>query len=97
MRNVRGWGLAVVLCIAGLGCTDASVKLTEFADRTCACKDAECANKVISELAGFLKKNPKLRGDQQKATEAAKNLGNCAIKLGVEPKTLMETLNPGTK
>jgi len=93
--RIASW--AVLFALAALvGCKDGSVELTKFADKTCACKDADCARGVLSELATFLAEHPRLRGDQERANQAAETLGKCAIERGVTAEEVMKTINrPG--
>jgi len=85
--------LSVIAVVGLLGCKDGSVELMKFADKACACKDVECARGVLGELSTFLAEHPRLRGDQERANEAAKKLGGCAIERGVGPDEVMKTIN----
>lgn len=92
MRRVISLVFAASLALAALGCKDASVELVKLADKSCACKDAECGKKVLGELAQWIKDNPRARGDEQKAEEAVQRLGKCLTESGIAPKELMQTL-----
>ncbi len=81
--------LAVVFV---LGCSDASKKIEELADRACACKDKACADKVIDDLVSFAKDNKNARGDEKKAAEQAQRMATCAIKAGADPSAMVEKM-----
>ncbi len=81
--------LLSLVCVFGLGCTDASKKLDELADRACACKDKACADKVIDDLVSFMKDNKNARGDEDKAKAAGQRLGQCVITAGADPSEFM--------
>lgn len=75
------------------GCSDASKEIEKFADRACACKDAECATKVAEEFAAWAKKNKDASGDEEKAAKAAERMATCMIGKGMDPGKLMEAMS----
>ncbi|HEY4242573.1 MAG TPA: hypothetical protein VGM88_22295 [Kofleriaceae bacterium] len=79
----------MLACMFVMGCSDASKKIEELADRACACKDKACADKVIDDLVDFAKNNKDARGDSKKAAEAAQRLATCAMKAGTDPSEMM--------
>jgi len=81
--------LLSLVCVFGLGCSDASKKLEGLADRACACKDKACADKVIDDLVSFMKENKNARGDEEKAKAAGQRLGQCVITAGADPTEFM--------
>lgn len=81
--------LLSLVCALGFGCSDATKKLEELADKACACKDKACADKVVDELIAFVKDNKNARGDQEKAKAAGQRLGMCVVSAGADPKEFM--------
>ncbi|MCE9577089.1 MAG: hypothetical protein K8W52_28335 [Deltaproteobacteria bacterium] len=80
-----------IAILAGLifaaGCKkDITADIEAIAEKTCACKDADCANKAVDELTSLDKS---AGGDEKRVTAAATKLGECAIKAGVDPSALM--------
>lgn len=72
------------------GCSkDITKDIENLADRACACKDAPCAEKVVDDLLALADKNRKARGDEDKAQAAARRLGECVIKAGMDPDKFM--------
>jgi phage shock protein A len=63
------------------GCSsEANKKLDEFADRACACKDAECAKKVEEDFTKWLSSNTDAKGDEDKAKKSAARMATCIAK-----------------
>jgi hypothetical protein len=88
---------AATMALASFGCkkkagtagsSEAMAKMTEFKDKMCACKDAECAKKVNDEMTkwsqeqqGKTKEPVKMsEADQKKATEIGTAMGECMQK-----------------
>ena len=63
--------------------------IENLADRACACTDAPCAEKVVDDLLTLADKNRKARGDEDRAQAAARRLGECVIKAGMDPDKFM--------
>ncbi|MEZ4367926.1 MAG: hypothetical protein R2939_16845 [Kofleriaceae bacterium] len=83
--------VAATLGLTSSACSkDVTDDLGKFADRACACTDAECARTVVKDLVTFAKANSSGKGDEKKAGEHAKRLGQCAVKAGLPPSELME-------
>lgn len=83
----------LVLCAAALTACDGGgeyvKKMEEFADKTCACKDADCTVKVTKEQADWLAANAEKAtklssGDAEKVTAAATKMTECATKIATE-------------
>jgi hypothetical protein len=75
------------------GCSSAAnKKLDEFADRACACKDAECAKKVEEDFTKWLADNKDATGDEDKAKKSAARMATCIAKarLGKAGEKAME-------
>jgi hypothetical protein len=81
--------LLSLVCVFGIGCSDASKQLEALADRACACKDKACADKVVDDLVAFAKDNKNARGDEAKAKAAGERLGKCVITAGADPSEFM--------
>lgn len=65
-----------------LGCSSsANKKLDEFADRACACKDADCAKKVEDDFQKWLSDNKDATGDEEKAKTSATRMMSCLMKV----------------
>ena len=88
----KTWLLAIVFAVGAVGCHDASKDIEKLADRACACKDKACAEKVIDDLVEFAKHNKNAKGDEDKAAKAAERMMECAMKVGVDPGTLMSKM-----
>jgi hypothetical protein len=88
---------ATTMALASFGCKkkadtagsgEAMAKMTEFKDKMCACKDAECAKKVNDDMTKWSQEqNAKTKGsvalseaDQKKATEIGTAMGDCQQK-----------------
>ncbi len=77
----------VLVCFLAVGCgKDVTKDIEALADRACACKDAACADKVVDDLLTLAQNNKKAKGDSDKTNAAAKKLGECAIKAGIDPE-----------
>jgi hypothetical protein len=65
-----------------VGCSSAAnKKLDEFADRACACKDAECGQAVMKDFLAWAKDNENARGDESKAEASMKRMQDCITKM----------------
>ena len=65
-----------------IGCSSsANKKLDEFADRACACTDAECAKKVEDDFQKWLSDNKDATGDEDKAKKSATRMMSCLMKV----------------
>ena len=53
------------------------------------CKDKACADKVVDDLAAYIKANPNPRGDEQNAAAQFAALTKCATDKGVDVNTLL--------
>jgi len=84
--------LLLACVVVVMGCSDASKKVEELADRACACKDKACADKVIDDFVEFAKENKNARGDEKKAGEAAERLLSCVVKAGADPTALADKM-----
>jgi hypothetical protein len=72
----------------GGGAGDATAKMTEYKDKMCACKDADCAKKVSDEMTAWTASFSKSQGDkklgeadQKRTTELGTQMGECMMKL----------------
>lgn len=82
--------LLLVGLLAFSGCSkDVTKDIENLADRACACTDAACADKVVDDLLVLAEKNKKARGDEDRANKAARRLGECVIKAGIDPEKFM--------
>jgi hypothetical protein len=69
--------LAASLALAGCGKADAALKELETLKKdACACKDADCANKVETKFEDWMKKNEDTKGSQSQAEKAGKLAGD---------------------
>jgi hypothetical protein len=76
-----------LVCLFAFGCSkDVTKDIEDLADRACACTDAPCADKVVDDLLTLAEKNKKAKGDSDRTNKAAKRLGECAIKAGIDPE-----------
>jgi hypothetical protein len=79
--------------VGAFGCNkDVTKELEDLADRSCACQDAACATKVLDDLVSLAEKNKSASGDTDRAQKAAKRIGECSIKAGVDLATLQSKL-----
>jgi hypothetical protein len=77
--------LLLVGLLAFTGCSkDVTKDIENLADRACACKDAACADKVVDELVELAEKNKDAKGDESRANAAARKLGECVVKAGID-------------
>lgn len=83
---MRSMLLCVSLLAVGCGGKDLTKDIEALADRACACKDAACADKVVDDLLTLAENNKKAKGDSSRTNAAAKKLGECAIKAGIDPQ-----------
>lgn len=64
-----------------LGCSSsANKKLDEFADKACACKDADCAKKVEEDFSKWLEANKDATGNEEEAKKSATRMMTCIMK-----------------
>ena len=86
--------LAIGVAIAA-GCSkDITRDFEQFADRACACKDAACANTVLTQFAQFAKDaEGHAHNDEARTDAAARRMASCAMKAGVSAKDLMRLAN----
>ena len=64
-----------------LGCSSsANKKLDEFADRACACKDADCAKKVEDDFSKWIEANKDATGNEEEAKKSATRMMTCVMK-----------------
>ena len=84
------------LLVVGLlasGCKkDVTKDIENLADRACACQDVPCAEKVVDDLLALADKNRKARGDEDRAQKAARKLGECVIKAGMDQQKFMDKM-----
>ena len=66
--------------------------LEKLADRACACKDADCAQQVITDLVTLAKNNKDADGDKERAMKATTKMMECAMKAGADPSKLADAL-----
>jgi hypothetical protein len=69
------------LFLAGCG-NEVVKKVEEFADRACACKDTQCAEKVQADFMKFIADNADKKGsesDKNKVEKAAERLMKCIM------------------
>lgn len=68
--------------LLAVGCSSsANKKLDEFADRACACTDAECGQKVMADFLAWAKDNKDARGSESAAEKSLKKMQDCITKL----------------
>jgi len=86
--------LAIGVAIAA-GCSkDITRDFEQFADRACACRDAACANAVLTEFARFAKDaEGHAHNDEARTNAAAERMAKCAMKAGVSAQDLMRLAN----
>jgi hypothetical protein len=85
--------LGLVLLLA-FGCSkDVTKDIENLADRSCACKDKACAEKVLDDLVALAEKNKDAHGDEDRAKAAAERIGKCSIEAGVDLDTLQKKLD----
>ena len=79
-----------------IGCAkDVTKDIEDLADRACACaekKDAACGKAVVTDLVKLAENNKNAKGDESKAAAAARRMGECLIKSGMDPQELMTAL-----
>jgi hypothetical protein len=68
-----------------VGCSSAAnKKLDEFADRACACTDADCGQKVMKDFLAWAKDNENARGSESAAEKSLKRMQDCIAKLSTK-------------
>jgi hypothetical protein len=84
-----------ILFLTGLlgGCDSGGAEYVKqmegFAEKACACKDADCVTKVTQENADWLSKNAEKAakldaGDAEKVTAAGTKMAECATKIATK-------------
>jgi hypothetical protein len=90
--QIRQMLLGSVLVLGfGMGC-DASKEIEKMADKTCACKDKDCAKKSVEDFVSWVNSHKDARGDEKKAENETKRLLECAQKAGMTQADLGEVL-----
>jgi hypothetical protein len=69
------------LLFLGLGCSSANKKIDEFADKACACTDAECGAQVMKDFLAWAQENKDARGDEEQAKKSFARMQGCISKL----------------
>ena len=85
----KTWLLLVVLSVAGCDRTDAVKTYESWADEACACKDAECADKLGQRLNELAKKYSGVkmqRADTEAILAAGQRGGKCLVEAKNVPK-----------
>ncbi|MBL4684449.1 MAG: hypothetical protein JKY37_07660 [Nannocystaceae bacterium] len=64
-------------------------KMEEFAEKSCACKDAECTTKVTKEMGEWVTKNQEIVSkvkpdDTEKLTAATTKMTECMTKIATD-------------
>ncbi len=86
-----------------VGCAkDVTKDLEDLADRACACAaktppDPTCGDGVVADLTKLVENNKNANGDESKAAAAARRMGECLIKSGMDPQKLMTSLQKLSK
>ena len=83
-KMIVGGLLAASLALVGCGKADEALKELEALKKdSCACKDADCANKAETKFEEWTKKHADTKGSQAQADKAAKLAGEiqeCIVK-----------------
>jgi hypothetical protein len=83
-KMIVGGALAGSLLFAGCGKADEALKELEALKKdACACKDADCANKVQTKFEEWAKKHSDTKGSQSQADKAGKiaeEISECMVK-----------------
>jgi hypothetical protein len=74
------------LLFLGFGCSNANKKIDEFADKACACTDAECGAQVMKDFLAWAQENKDARGDEEQAKKSFSRMQGCISKLKVGKK-----------
>ncbi|MBS1120244.1 MAG: hypothetical protein H6Q90_2472 [Deltaproteobacteria bacterium] len=78
------------------GCAkDVTKDIEDLADRACACadkKDVACGEAVVTDLVKLAQANKNAKGDESKAAAAARRMGDCLLKTGMDPQKLATEL-----
>lgn len=89
MKRIHQLLLAAIASTT-LGCDSAGAdyvkKMEEFAEKSCACKDAACATKLAQEQADWLSKNAQTASklsakDAEKIGAATTKMSECVTKI----------------
>jgi hypothetical protein len=84
--------LGLVLAVAA-GCSkDITKDVENLATRACACTEAECARKVLTDFVTLLDNNRDATGDQHESQASAKKMAGCLIESGVPAKELLAAM-----
>lgn len=87
--------LWIALLVAGCA-KDVTKDFEELANKACACadkKDAACGNAVLDEMITLVKESRNVKGDERKAAEASKRLGECLLRSGVKGLDIATKIN----
>jgi hypothetical protein len=83
-KTMIGGALVASLALAGCGKADEALKELEALKKdACACKDADCANKVQEKFETWAKKHADTKGSQSQADKAGKiaeEISECMMK-----------------
>jgi intergrase/recombinase len=79
---------AIMFTLLAACSTDVTKDIVKLKDRMCECKETVCAKAVLDDLVTLAKDTRNARGDEDKAQAAAREMAQCAIKLGVTNEEL---------
>lgn len=79
--------------LAASGCKkDVTKDIEGLADRACACTDVPCAEKVVDDLLALADKNRDADGDKDRAQTAARRIGECVMKTGMDQQKFLDKM-----
>ena len=90
---MRTFLLGLVFALTAAGCSkDVTKDVENLADRACACKQADCARKVIADFVSLAENNKNATGDEDKAQAAARRMGTCVISAGMPAEEVLASM-----
>lgn len=80
------------MSVAAACARDVTTDVEVLADRACACRDAACGRAALDELVAVGKRSEPPRGDEARASAAAKRMAACLVTLGVSRDELIDAI-----
>jgi hypothetical protein len=84
-------GVVAAALVMFIGCGDDRKDIEVFADRACACHDRACAEKLIAEVATWMKSHKLVNDDRD--MKAAQRIGKCTIDAGLPLEKLQSAMS----
>jgi hypothetical protein len=86
-----------LVLLALTGCAkDITADVERLAERACECRDkrdAACGRQVLGDLGTLVAESRNVKGDERRAAEGAKRLGECLLAAGVTSMEIAQKIN----